>query len=489
MDAVQFAEAEQAFRAFHRVFAPWFGRRATQERSAQYLTGLLVQQTDRRNAENLAEAVVGATPRALQRLLTEAPWSAARVRARLQHYLAPRLADTGGIFILDDTGFPKQGRNSVGVARQYSGTLGKVGNCQVGVFLAYAAPRGHALIDMALYLPERWAADRARCTAAGVPADVGYQSKADLGLALLRTARQQGALPGRWVTADAGYGRSGPLRDTLDAEQWQYVLEVPVDTLVFAQWPTLVPAPRTGRRGPAPTHPVCAPDGPQPQAVAAVLAALDPAAWHTLTVADGAQGPRTYQFAALRVWECREGTPTRACWLLLRRNLDGSEPKHFLSNAPADTPLLTLAQVSAARWCIETAFQQGKGEAGLDEYEVRSWQGWYHHVTLALLAAAFLLALQQDWGEKGGPARADRAPGQSPAARGFTASPLDRRRPVALAPGHPDPQRPRRPRPCPPPRGQTATALAGPFRRDPPRPHLGVVLPGAAAPGARLRAL
>lgn len=377
MDAAQFTQVASRFSAFHQVFAPLFGRREAQVRSKQYLNGLLVQQTDRRNAENLAEAVAGTTPRTLQRVLSKAPWSDRAVRDRLQHYLAARLSAADGVFILDETGFPKQGTKSVGVARQYSGTLGKVGNCQVGVFLAYASARGCALIDAALYLPAHWAADRARCAAAGIPLAVGYRSKAALGLALLRHTRVLGALAGCWVTGDAGYGRDGGLRDALAAEDWQYVLEVPTTTPIFPAPPTLVPAPRTGRRGPAPTRLVRDPAGPPAQAVATILPTLPHTAWHTLTVAAGAQGPRQYQCAALRVGESHAGLPGRACWLLLRRNVDGSEPKYYLSNAPADTPLRTLARVAATRWGIETGFQQGKGEAGLDEYEVRGWRGWH----------------------------------------------------------------------------------------------------------------
>src|SRR6266571_2682128 len=161
--------------------------------------------------------------------------------------------------------------------------------------------------------------------------------------------------------------------------------------------------------------------------------------WQDLTVAEGAQGPRVYQFAALRVWESRDGLPGRACWLLLRRNLDGSELRYYLSNAPADTPLLTLAQVAAARWVIETEFETAKGETGLDEYEVRSWAGWHHHLTLALLASAFLLTLQQDWGEKDAP---DHAFANQPGAAGTTAPPdLDTRRVAPVAQRHPGAQR------------------------------------------------
>lgn len=452
MDQAAFDRVAASFAAFHAEFAPLFGRKEAQRRSEQYLRGLLVQQTDRRNAENMAEAIDGATPRTLQRFLTEAPWPTAPVIARVQRYVGVRVSSAGGIFVIDESGVAKQGRHSVGVARQYCGALGKVGNCQVGVFLAYVSERGHALVDERLFLPEAWTDDPARCRAAGVPEGVGYQSKAALGLAMLRQARAAGHLQGTWVAGDDAYGMVPTFRAALDAEGWRYVLDVPSTTPVFTQLPHLVLPPWSGR-GRKPTVPRLAPDGPQPRTVAAVAAALPPGAWQDLTVAEGAQGPRTYQLVALRVWESREGVPGRACWLLLRRNLDGSEPRYYLSNAPDDTPLLQLAQVAAARWIIETEFETSKGETGLDEYEVRSWRGWHHHMTLALLAAAFLLTLQQDWGEKDAP---DHAPPGQPGAAGTAPAPrLDARRATRVAHRHSGAQRTGQSLPC-----QTPVAAA-----------------------------
>jgi len=438
MDQTEFARVAASFAAFHQEFAPLFGRTEAQRRSEQYVRGLLVQQTDRRNAENVAETIVGATPRTLQRLLTEAPWATEPLIGRLQDYVGARLNTPAGVFVLDESGFPKQGTHSVGVARQYCGTLGKVGNCQLGVFLAYASERGHALVDMRLFLPEAWIADPERCQAAGVPEGVGYQSKAELGLAMLRGARAAGHLEGHWVAGDDAYGMVPTLRDALDAEGWLYVLDVPATTPVFTNHATVSVPPWSGR-GRVPTKPRLAPDAPLPQTAQSVAASLPSAVWQEVTVAEGAQGPRTYQFVARRVWESRDGLPGRLCWLLLRRNLDGSEPRYYLSNAPADTPLEVLAQVAATRWTIETEFETAKGETGLDEYEVRSWRGWHHHIALALLAGAFLLTLQQDWGGKD-------APGDPPATQSRGAPPaapphLDRRRGAPMADRHPGAQR------------------------------------------------
>ena len=434
MEQVEFERIAASFAAFHQEFASLFGRKEAQQRSEQYLRGLLVQQTDRRNAENISEAVDGATPRSLQRFLTESPWPDEPVIDQLQAYVGQLLNSSEGVFVLDETGFPKKGKKSVGVARQYCGTLGKVANCQLGVFVAYVSEQGHALVDKRLYLPREWTDDPDRCRTAGVSETVGYQSIAELGLSMLHQARTAGHLMGRWVTADEAYGKVPTLRDTLDDDEWLYVLEVPCSQPVFAQ-PAKTEVPAWSGRGRQPTKLRLVDGESGPQAVEAVAANLAAEDWHLLTVAEGAQGPRIHLFAARRVWESREGLPGRECWLVLRRNPDDSEPKYYLSNAPADTPLLTLAQVGAKRWPIETEFQLEKNETGLDEYEVRSWQGWHHHITMALLAGILLLSLQQEWGEKDAPG--DSAANQPSAARAASATKLDSSGVVALAHGHP----------------------------------------------------
>jgi len=433
MKQVDFDQVAASFDEFHQEFVALFGRKETQRRSEQYLRGLLVQQTDRRNAENLSEAVDGATARSLQRFLTESPWSDELVIDRLQGYVGRLLSGPEGVFVLDETGFPKKGKKSVGVTRQYCGTLGKIANCQQGVFLAYVSEQGHALVDKRLYLPREWTDDPDRCREAGIPEEVGYQSTAELGFSMLRQAGKAGHLAGQWVTADEAYGKIPTLRDDLDSTGWRYVLEVPCRQPVFTR-PTKTEVPTWSGRGRQPTKPRLVDGEPGPQAVEVVAAGLTTEDWQLLTVAEGAQGPRTYLFAAQRVWESREGLPGRVCWLVLRRNPDGSEPKYYLSNAPADTPLLTLAQVGAKRWPIETEFQMEKNETGLDEYEVRSWCGWHHHITLAMLAGVFLLKLEQEWGEKD--ASGDSATDQSRAARAAAAAGMDPRRAVVLALGH-----------------------------------------------------
>jgi SRSO17 transposase len=218
------------------------------------------------------------------------------------------------------------------------------------------------------------------------------------------------------------------------------VVEVPCTTRVFVE-EAVAAIPRWRGRGKQPTRVRLLAGEPAPLAVRDVAVGLSAAAWHTGTVADGAQGPRTYQFAVLRGWECREGIPGREGWVVLRRNLDGSELKYMLSNAPTTTDAWTLGRVGATRWCVETDIQTHKGAIGLDEYEVRSWQGWHHHITLSLLAGAFLVQMHQEWGEKD--AAGDPAPDQPGGARALTQAGVDRQRVAGLAAGHPDPQRAR----------------------------------------------
>ena len=432
MDETEFGRLTEDFRWFALRYGPLFGGWAAQDRGEQYLRGLLVGGAERRNAENLAEQVDGATARALQRFLTEAPWSAERVTGRLQEDVAALLDDPDGVWVVDETGFPKQGTKSVGVARQYSGTLGKVGNCQVGVFLAYASGRGHALVDARLYLPERWAGDRARRRAAGVPDAVEFRTKPELALAMLRRAGARGHLRAGWVTGDEVYGGNPAFRGGLEADGHRYVLEVPSSTMVCGVRSEAPPEPlgdgRTARQ-----------DLEPPRAMADLAAELGTDCWHLLEVAEGAQGPRVYAFARRRVREMRGGAIGAEREALFRRNPDGTELRLYLANTPPEVPLTTLGRVASTRWAIETGFEQAKGEAGLDEYEVRSWAGWHHHVILALLAGLFLLRVRREWGKKS--ASVDDSPGQPGAPRGAAAAGLDLGRPVDLAADDPGPQR------------------------------------------------
>ena len=399
MDGVSFERVYDGFQKFHAFFAPSFGRKQWREHSRNYLQALLVQAQERRNAENLSESV-DISARAMQRFLTEARWDDDTVIGRLQEYLAPRLGHPEAVWVLDGSDFPKQGRKSAGVARQYCGRLGKVANCQAGMFLACVSPLGRALADKRLYLPKSWTSDPDRCSAAGVPVERrSYRSKTELALEMLERALELGHLRAGWVAGDDAFGMSPSFREGLAALGMRYVLDVPGNTTVWPLEPTWTSPeyPGSGR----PRKPRLR-DG-QRRTMEQRSGELPDAAWREITVAEGSQGPRSYMFSAQRVRVTKRRKPGEEIWALYRRDLDGSEPRYYLSNAPEDTPLETLACVGGSRWRIETEFQTEKGDVGLGEYETRSWAGWHHHIAMCLLGGAFLLSLQQDWGGKDAP--------------------------------------------------------------------------------------
>ena len=302
--------------------------------------------------------------------------------------------------MLDGSDFPKQGRKSAGVARQYCGRLGKVANCQAGMFLAYVSQLGRALVDKRLYLPESWTSDRERCAASGVPAERrDYHSKTELALEMLERALELGHLKAGWVAADDAFGMSPSFRDVLAALEMCYVLEVPSGFTAWPPEPELTSPAYQGRG--APRKPRLG--SGQRRTMAERADTIPEDSWREITVAEGSQGPRIYQFSAQRVGPTSRRKPGEVHWAVYRRNPDGSEPRYYLSNAPENTPLETLAYVGGSRWRIETEFETEKSDVGLDEYETRTWAGWHHHVALCLLGGAFLLSLQQAWGEKDAP--------------------------------------------------------------------------------------
>jgi len=329
---------------------------------ADYLRGLLAD-IDRKNGWQLAEHAGYVHPRGIQRVLARYAWDAEAVRDTLQDHVVATLGDPRGILVIDETGFPKQGTKSVGVARQYCGTLGKIGNCQIGVFLGYASPQGHAALDRALYVPQAWLDHPDRCRQAGIPAATSFQTKPQLALAMLERTLDAG-VPAAWVVADEVYGSDGTLRRALEARDQAYVLVVRANQ-ALATWP---------------------PYGPPGQTTPA---AVTPAAWTRLSCGEGAQGPRVYDWAWAPLRPALHDGWVHA--LLLRRHPDRpAEVAWSLVYAPEETGLAEIVRAAGTRWTIEEVFKLAKGQVGLDHYEVRSWQGWYRHITLALVALAAL---------------------------------------------------------------------------------------------------
>lgn len=386
---------------FHSYFAPFFGRKQWRERSSDYLKSLVSPITGRRNAENLSE-VGERSARAFQRFLTDAKWKCDLVIARLQKYLRPILSHKDAVWAVDDTGIVKKGKKSAGVTRQYTGTVGGVANCQVGVFLGYNSLRGRAIIDKRLYLPEQWAEDKERCLAAGISEEkCRYRTKAELALEMLSNAKELGYLNAKWVTADDWYGRVVDFRDGVAKLGLWYLVDVPSNTQVWPQEVSWVVPPRAGKRGRLPNTP--RPAKEEQKSMQERATALPQEAWQEIKIGEGAQGPRIHLFACERLRDTRDGKPGEIVWAIYRKNLDGSDPGYSISNAPEDTPPQKLATIDGMRWPIETEFQMEKSYIGLDEYEVRSFHGWHHHITMCLLVGAFLLKLQQEWGEKYAP--------------------------------------------------------------------------------------
>ena len=315
MDAAAFEQVNGVFQDFHAYFAPLFGRREARDHSRHYLQALLVQSGERRNAENLSETVP-ASARVMQRFLAESPWDDDVVIGRLQEYLGPRLGYPEAVWVLDGSDFPKQGRKSVGVARQYCGSLGKVANCQAGMFLAYVSLQGRALVDKRLYLPESWTSDTDRCAAAGVPEESrNYRSKTKLALEMLERALERGHLKAGWVAGDDAFGMSPSFREGLAALGMRYVLDVPGGTTVWPLEPAWTSPEYQGSGRPRKPRL----KGGQRRTMVERSAELPEEAWREITVAEGSQGPRSYQFSAQRV---RSTKPNPRWHLHLRGDKD-----------------------------------------------------------------------------------------------------------------------------------------------------------------------
>ncbi len=389
-----------ALEAFHGRFGPYFCRSEGREWAHKYLTGLTLP-IERKNIENIAEQV-GASTRVLQKFVTTSPWDDDGCIGELQKFVGEHIGTHDGVLVLDDTGFAKKGKCSAGVGRQYSGTLGRTDNCQIGVFLSYASSKGHTLVDRRLYMTEPWFnADAApRRHRAAVPNDRAFKTKMELGDEMLQAAHGAGHLQYQWVTGDAAYGDRHDLRQLVEKLEKLYCFEVSSNANVWLDDPRWKVAPPHEGRGRPPRTPRPTRSSTKSVTVAEIAAGLAPSAWIRHRVTEGAKGPREYEFARVRAVEKRHRRPGPEGWVMLRRPVGGGEVKFYLSNAPATMTLEDMAWSGCLRWTIEENFELAKGEVGLDQYEVTTYRGWHHHITLSLLALAFLKSTQWRWGKK-----------------------------------------------------------------------------------------
>jgi len=385
---------------YHTLFAPAFRRPEQSAWAEVYLRGLLGDQP-RQAVEPIALAQ-GVNVRDLQHFIGQSHGLTEPVLATHQRVIAETLGEADGVALIDESGVVKQGDDSVGVAHQYCGVVGKVANCQVGVYLGYASRQGYTLADGRLYLPEEWFDDahaekRAQC---GVPHAVHFKTKPALALDRLQAALRRGSLPCRWVVADALYGDTPQfLRGVAQLDKW-YFVEVACSTRVWRRRPA-VRLPRWRGHGRRPTRLRLRTPGHRPVRVDAWVQRIPKAAWTRSVIKEGSKGPLVCDFAFLRVTPVWEGLPGPEVWLVIRRNVEAPyEVKFYLSNAPADIWQAELVRVSGMRWPIESAFEEGKGEVGLDQYETRSWLGWHPHMLLSGLAHHFLVRLRVQFKER-----------------------------------------------------------------------------------------
>ena len=432
MTAGELRAAADQLVVLHGRFAPLFGRKESRRHALAYLRGLLLAE-GRKSVEPMALVFgegLGAKSAddnaviAMQRFLTASPWEWGPVQREIQQVFAEELVPSaaswpiGTVGIVDASGFAKKGTESVGVARQHCGRLGKVDNCQVGVFLLGTTPAGSALLDQQLYLPKSWVNDHPRRRKTRVPKRLKFRTKPQIAAQLLGRTLQAGHVRFDWIIADEEYGNNGGFLDALEAMSQRYLVEVPVSTTVWSVDPAAAVPVSQGRGRP--------PSRPQREAVRTVrqvAESLPAEAWQTLALREGALGPLVFQFARLRVWAVRHRRPGPPVWLLVRRSLSAKpELKYYVSNAPEPEPLETMALVTGCRWRVEEFFEEGKSYLGMAHYEARSWTSWHHHMSLVGLAHLFVTLTRQRLKKK---LRADLGHGDPPAQERSPAASVD----------------------------------------------------------------
>jgi len=394
MDGKQLGRLKPELDMFLERYLPLFGRDENHQHAQRFVQGLLsgIGGQGRRNTENIAEVVEGGVVRTMQKFVAQGTWEDSMVLRETRAHVAETLGDERGTINIDETGFAKKGKKSVGVKRQYSGTLGRVDNCQIGVFANYYSSKGHTFIDRRIYLPEEWCQDMQRRKEAGVPENVVFRTKPELGLEMIRRAVDE-QVPFQWVGGDSVYGDSPTfVQGVHELGKW-YVLDVSSEARVWVHQPEVgKPGPRGGRAQPK-TKPI---------SVAEAAAQWSPSAFRRITVSEGSQGSIVYEYAEMTVWFSEEGYPReQAERLLVRRTLNqDAELKYHRSNAPPKVTLQRVAEQRGCRWSIEEDIKACKGQCGLAEYETRGWIGWHHHTALSMLALLFLVLQKQRLGKK-----------------------------------------------------------------------------------------
>jgi SRSO17 transposase len=387
---------------FQSNFHDCFPRSETRAHFFDYMVGQL-SPLARKSIEPMALHVKGGTVRGLQRFLSDVLGDEEHMRWTYHQLVADAMGDPEGVLMVDETSFVKKGQESVGVARQYGGTLGKVENCQVGGCAGSASRHGYALVDQRLFFPEAWFTEAyaARRTKCNVPAERTFQSKPQLAAAMVQTIAAEGLLPFKYLVADCLYGNSPAFWDAIAAcVGVTAFVAIPAETRGWLQRPPTADTPYRYKGEARSKRVVVAPDNAA-RPVAAIAASLPASSWYRRTVSEGTKGPIISEWARQRLTLCKDGLPERTVWLVLKRTL-GAEPTYtyYLSNAPVSTPLRTFVWLSSVRWAVEQCCEEGKTELGMAHYEGRKYPGWHHHRLTTMLAHFFLWHLKIRWGKK-----------------------------------------------------------------------------------------
>jgi len=389
-------------KGFHEQFSDCFLRSEPRDNFFKYMVGQF-SELERKSIEPIALNVEGGKVRSMQRFISELSWDEPKIVSKYRSIVNEEMGDPSGVLIFDESGFPKKGNDSMGVAKQYCGTLGKVENCQVGVFAAYASRYGYVLLDKRLFVPKKWfeqdyAEKREKCNA---PEDMNFKTKPELAVEMFEEIQREDILPFRYVVADSLYGNSPEFVNAIERCVGKvYFVSIPFDTLCWLKGP-IAREKEYRYKGEIRTKVVVEKTEKKPISVEVIGKSINDYFWYRRKVTEGTKGPIEYEFTKRRVTLSRNGLPNKTVWLIIKRTIGGSPTySYYMSNAPVSTRLKTFVWLSGIRWAIEQCFEETKSELGMDQYEVRKYAGWNHHILTCMLAHFFLWHLKIRLGKK-----------------------------------------------------------------------------------------
>ena len=397
-------ELIEKLREYHSIYAHFFKRKEQRHWSLQYLWGQMLD-IKRKSIEPMANALEEGNVQAMQQFISAGPWDDQPIILQHQKEVAKTLANPQGVLILDGCDFPKQGKHSAGVARQYCGPSGKVDNCQAGVFLAYAGDKGHTLLDRRLFMPEKWFSPeykklRETCD---VPKDLAFQTKNELSWDMIEALIDNNHVPFQYITMDEAFGRDSALLKKIARKNKYYFAEIPCSICAWTEQPKMKLPVKKSKKGRRPTKLYAEPAAKRVDSLAFLL---EPKQWRRAIIHEGSKGPMQVDIAVIPAIYSEDKLPGNNEWLIIRRK-SSEQPiknwKFYRCNAPANTLWEELARLTAWRWPIESTFEECKGELGMDHYEVRNWRGWHHHITMTMLSHHFLVRVRVN-NEDGAPA-------------------------------------------------------------------------------------